>query len=161
MFPRRPCRNSSPPPSEPSVNSYPSRPGPARHSLRKSKEGPGRSFMEAHMPTVIETTVFTFDELTDAAKERAREWYRISNLEYEWWDCTYDDFSTICEILGVELKTHPIRLMGGGTRQKPCIQFRGFWSQGDGASFEGRRSEERRVGKECVSTCRSRWSPYN
>src|SRR3546814_12905213 len=28
-----------------------------------------------------------------------------------------------------------------------------FW---DGAA----RSEERRVGKECVSTCRSRWSPY-
>src|SRR3546814_14012218 len=24
----------------------------------------------------------------------------------------------------------------------------------------GARSEERRVGKECVSTCRSRWSPY-
>src|SRR3546814_12228054 len=23
------------------------------------------------------------------------------------------------------------------------------------------RSEERRVGNECVSTCRSRWSPYN
>src|SRR3546814_6126110 len=28
---------------------------------------------------------------------------------------------------------------------------------GDG----GDRSEERRVGKECVSTCRSRWSPYH
>src|SRR3546814_14156767 len=29
--------------------------------------------------------------------------------------------------------------------------------------FFGRklRSEERRVGKECVSTCRSRWSPYH
>src|SRR3546814_19679801 len=27
----------------------------------------------------------------------------------------------------------------------------------DGSS----RSEERRVGKECVSTCRSRWSPYH
>src|SRR3546814_4976244 len=25
----------------------------------------------------------------------------------------------------------------------------------------GCRSEERRVGKECVSTCRSRWSPYH
>src|SRR3546814_17544235 len=25
----------------------------------------------------------------------------------------------------------------------------------------GDRSEERRVGKECVSTCRSRWSPYH
>src|SRR3546814_1257688 len=24
-----------------------------------------------------------------------------------------------------------------------------------------KRSEERRVGKECVSTCRSRWSPYH
>src|SRR3546814_15970021 len=24
-----------------------------------------------------------------------------------------------------------------------------------------RRSEERRVGKECVSTCRTRWSPYH
>src|SRR3546814_18037360 len=39
----------------------------------------------------------------------------------------------------------------------------------DGAGIEdpsvilalGRRSEERRVGKECVSTCRSRWSPYH
>src|SRR3546814_2862297 len=27
--------------------------------------------------------------------------------------------------------------------------------------FNARRSEERRVGKECVSTCRSRWSPYH
>src|SRR3546814_4230798 len=26
---------------------------------------------------------------------------------------------------------------------------------------QANRSEERRVGKECVSTCRSRWSPYN
>src|SRR3546814_16231463 len=29
------------------------------------------------------------------------------------------------------------------------------------AAFHGERSEERRVGKECVSTCRSRWSPYH
>src|SRR3546814_17659782 len=29
-------------------------------------------------------------------------------------------------------------------------------------SYDARkRSEERRVGKECVSTCRSRWSPYH
>src|SRR3546814_11233162 len=28
-------------------------------------------------------------------------------------------------------------------------------------SLTGIRSEERRVGKECVSTCRSRWSPYH
>src|SRR3546814_13784233 len=30
-----------------------------------------------------------------------------------------------------------------------------------GARTTARRSEERRVGKECVSTCRSRWSPYH
>src|SRR3546814_7031488 len=29
------------------------------------------------------------------------------------------------------------------------------------SSRSQRRSEERRVGKECVSTCRSRWSPYH
>src|SRR3546814_13612669 len=34
--------------------------------------------------------------------------------------------------------------------------------EGDDASVGQRlRSEERRVGKECVSTCRSRWSPYH
>src|SRR3546814_20575402 len=30
-----------------------------------------------------------------------------------------------------------------------------------GVDYPGDRSEERRVGKECVSTCRSRWSPYH
>src|SRR3546814_13142394 len=29
------------------------------------------------------------------------------------------------------------------------------------AAAKRNRSEERRVGKECVSTCRSRWSPYH
>src|SRR3546814_17840105 len=32
---------------------------------------------------------------------------------------------------------------------------------GQGLEAGGDRSEERRVGKECVSTCRSRWAPYN
>src|SRR3546814_1681246 len=30
-----------------------------------------------------------------------------------------------------------------------------------GNTYQTVRSEERRVGKECVSTCRSRWSPYH
>src|SRR3546814_4151404 len=33
--------------------------------------------------------------------------------------------------------------------------------QGDPGLSKFYRSEERRVGKECVSTCRSRWSPYH
>src|SRR3546814_18935877 len=43
----------------------------------------------------------------------------------------------------------------GGQRQAgnkiPCREAR----------IIDKRSEERRVGKECVSTCRYRWSPYN
>src|SRR3546814_13968014 len=31
----------------------------------------------------------------------------------------------------------------------------------DAAALAQARSAERRVGKECVSTCRSRWAPYN
>src|SRR3546814_18250767 len=40
----------------------------------------------------------------------------------------------------------------------------GFASNALGSLFDNgafSRSEERRVGKECVSTCRSRWSPYH
>src|SRR3546814_13271828 len=32
---------------------------------------------------------------------------------------------------------------------------------GHALNRQGMRSDERRVGKECVSMCRSRWSPYN
>src|SRR3546814_2190809 len=45
-----------------------------------------------------------------------------------------------------------VRSAGGGfSAPCPCIRAR----------LRRRRSEERRVGKECVSTCRSRWSPYH
>src|SRR3546814_8325406 len=33
--------------------------------------------------------------------------------------------------------------------------------RGQRTDAQAQRSEERRVGKECVSTCRSRWSPYH
>src|SRR3546814_13376283 len=36
-----------------------------------------------------------------------------------------------------------------------------FGLEGAAAANVVVRSEERRVGKECVSTCRSRWSPYH
>src|SRR3546814_12863192 len=42
---------------------------------------------------------------------------------------------------------------GGQGAQRPVVRGRG--------EVEVPRSEERRVGKECVSTCRSRWSPYH
>src|SRR3546814_20866280 len=60
-----------------------------------------------------------------------------------------------------------------GGRDATVMDIQGVVSivtRADGAGFPGapsapprsaRRSEERRVGKECVSTCRSRWSPYH
>src|SRR3546814_15681923 len=45
----------------------------------------------------------------------------------------------------------------------PAISFVGSTPVGEYIYRQGtsHRSEERRVGKECVSTCRSRWSPYH
>src|SRR3546814_15454721 len=40
-------------------------------------------------------------------------------------------------------------------RDRDCLAIEGETDGADGR----RRSEERRVGKECVRTCRSRWSP--
>ena len=99
------------------------------------------------MPQVIETTVYNIDELSDAAKEAARAWYRESCLDYEWYDFVYEDFGTICEILGISLRTSPVRLYGGGTLDKPHLWFRGCQSQGDGASFEGSYSHAKGAAK--------------
>ena len=92
------------------------------------------------MPEIIETTVYPLGELSDSAREKARAWYRQSGPGDDWSEFVYEDFERICEILGVCLKTIPVRLYGGGTRQKSCIWLSGFWSQGDGACFEGRLS---------------------
>jgi hypothetical protein len=88
------------------------------------------------MPQTIETTVFSLNELSDEAVDKARTWYRESAAADDWHECVYEDFEAICAILGVQLKTRSVRLFGGGTRQKPCIWFTGFASQGDGACFE-------------------------
>src|SRR3546814_8262948 len=42
-----------------------------------------------------------------------------------------------------------------------CTQMRASATLGSTNPSHTTRSEERRVGKECVSTCRSRWSPYH
>ena len=88
------------------------------------------------MPDVIETTVYRLDELSDAAKDNARVWYREGGFDYDWYDAVYEDFLRIGDILGLRLKLRPLRLKGGGSQQQPCIWFRGFWNQGDGACFE-------------------------
>jgi len=85
----------------------------------------------------VETTVYQFDELSDKAKEKAREWFREASAHDEFWEFVYEDAATIAELMGINLRQKPVKLMGGGTRYDPCIWFSGFWSQGDGACFEG------------------------
>ena len=88
------------------------------------------------MPEIIETTVYRLDELSDAAKDKARAWYREGGFDYDWYDAVYEDFQRVADILGLRLKTRATRLYGGRTRPQTCIWFRGFWNQGDGACFE-------------------------
>src|SRR3546814_14781960 len=45
--------------------------------------------------------------------------------------------------------------------QRAVKTFTGFHHFQGIITLRDKRSEERRVGKECVSTCRSRWSPYH
>lgn len=88
------------------------------------------------MPRTIRIEVFSFDELDDRAKEKARDWYREGALDYEWWDHVYEDAATIGKHLGIDLKQKPVKLMGGGTRYDPSIYFSGFSHQGQGCAFE-------------------------
>lgn len=87
---------------------------------------------------VIEKTLFTFDELSDEAKEKAREWWReIEAQDWNGAECVFEDACAVAPILGIEFDTRPVKLMGGGTRHDPIVYYSGFWSQGDGACFEG------------------------
>lgn len=90
------------------------------------------------MARVQEVTIYKFNELSDDAKEKAREWWRkLENEEGLDTEFMYDDFARVADMMGIDLRTRPVKLMGGGTRMEPCIYYSGFWSQGDGACFEG------------------------
>jgi hypothetical protein len=81
--------------------------------------------------------VYTYDELSDEAKEAARNWCRDGMLYYDWWDSIFEDAERVAGILGIEFDVRHVPLMNGETRPEPKIWFSGFWSQGDGACFDG------------------------
>src|SRR3546814_1240827 len=63
-----------------------------------------------------------------------------------------------------EIECTPHRQQWALIEGKLQFRLRCFLGNGGQAFQVGEqviRSEERRVGKECVSTCRSRWSPYH
>ena len=80
---------------------------------------------------VIEKEVFKYEELDDRAKDKAKDWYRqfVFNDSCDWWH-VLEDAVQIAQILGIDIDTR------WGNRE-PVIYFSGFWSQGDGACFEG------------------------
>lgn len=89
------------------------------------------------MPDFVITPIYRVEELASPARDAALDWGRRHVVPDDWYDCVFDDFVALCSVLGVELATRPVRLYGGGTRAEPRIQFSGFASQGDGASFAG------------------------
>ena len=70
----------------------------------------------------VKTEVFKFAELSEEAQQAAIEKQHDCNVDYDWWDCTYEDAITIAGLMGIEIEK---------------IYFSGFSSQGDGACFEG------------------------
>jgi len=71
------------------------------------------------MRQAIKTTdVYTFDELSDSAKEKAREWYREGGFSYDWWDACYETADNAANLLGITIDR-----IGKHT---PCIYFSGF-----------------------------------
>jgi hypothetical protein len=67
--------------------------------------------------------LYQFDELTDAAKEAARQWWRTSSERDGFWSETViDDAKEIGKLLGIDIDN---------------IYFSGFSRQGDGAQFTG------------------------
>src|SRR3546814_5110954 len=88
-------------------------------------------------------------------------------------ECCYFFFSsrrrhTRCALVtGVQTCALPIYAVGSDVerRQGRDARFEHIgkrqWHPHQSPGNRPQRSEERRVGKECVSTCRSRWSPYH
>ena len=90
------------------------------------------------MTEVEEKTEFNFSELSDTAKAKARAAHTGEGyLDYDWWDCTFEDAVRMAAILGIEISTTWHKNRHGKDYQTTDISFSGFCSQGDGACFEG------------------------
>ena len=49
------------------------------------------------------TMVYSFNELSEAAQERALNAFRCINVEYDWWDGAYDTICTVGNLLGLDI----------------------------------------------------------
>src|SRR3546814_13917491 len=65
----------------------------------------------------------------------------------------------IGQVLSIDAEGNYLRVDAG--KRLAVVGISGLVVVAHGNDIVIVRSEERRVGKECVSTCRSRWSPYH
>src|SRR3546814_18577327 len=81
------------------------------------------------------------------------------------YDMRISDWSSdVCSsdlLCAVQVTTQPQSASFSRFSHSGVIQISRACADAVHGSSSIRRSEERRVGKECVSTCRSRWSPYH
>jgi hypothetical protein len=89
------------------------------------------------MTEIEEQTEFTFDELDESAKDKARDKVRYDNVNDEWWDFVYEDAVRMGALIGINISKTDHHRKGRKSHQSIDISFSGFCSQGDGASFEG------------------------
>lgn len=88
------------------------------------------------MPRIIEKTVFQFSELSEKAKNKAREWFRASTDSIDL-ASVISDFVAIAGIIGLELDTRSVRLMNGKSRQECQVYYSVGYCQSDYAAFSG------------------------
>lgn len=88
------------------------------------------------MPKQLTVTAYSFDELSEEAKDKARDKFREHALQYDWWDTIYEDADSLATLMGIDID----RKKGSAT--EPAIEFSGFACQGDGASFTGQWSHK-------------------
>lgn len=90
------------------------------------------------MTETEEKTEFKFGELSERAKQKAREKYTSGDyLVDEWWDGVYEDAVRIGQMLGIEIGATTRVSTKGRNYTTTNIWFSGFGSQGDGACFDG------------------------
>ncbi len=69
--------------------------------------------------------IYKFKELSEEAQEKVIEKFHDINTHYDWWEHVYEMYKE--DETGFDIDK---------------IYFRGFWSQGDGAMFEGSPNED-------------------
>lgn len=81
-----------------------------------------------------------FKALSQSAQDAILDKHRDWNVDggYDWWEAVYEQFIEAMKEVGIEVDTRTERTHKGKTFESPAICFSGFWSQGDGACFNGR-----------------------